>query len=305
MNEEQQNKLIEFSAKATKGLFRKCLFPGIECNENPIKAHSIQNSRVIQLLEKGGHVVMINYKFQGKKKPEMQFKHLGRNLASTFQGLCSKHDSDLFRDIDTLDFDETNEKQLFLLFYRSVVRELYVCIDTALKTQLGYQKRVEMGLEDGATPSDAGLMATNRFMVAYEVHEFKIALDSILSNERYFDISHEIVVLDNQNPTLAGGTPRVGLNVFPVSESKTLVVFSFDTAFKNEVFEFIGPLLTENDNQKYLISRLILSNSENFVISPHYFNNWSLTKKRVILKFFEKTLLHNDHTFQNMHLMLF
>src|SRR5690554_2792439 len=167
MNEEHKNELIDFSAKATKGLFRRCLFPSVECNEKPIKAHSIQNSRVMDLLEKGGHVVMINYKFQGKKKPEMQFKHLGRNLASTFQGLCSKHDSDLFRDIDTLDFEETNEKQLFLLFYRSVVRELHACMDTALKTQLGYQKRVEMSLDNSSAPSEAGLMATNRMMVAY------------------------------------------------------------------------------------------------------------------------------------------
>jgi hypothetical protein len=49
----------------------------------------------------------------------------GRNEASTFTGLCSAHDADLFRPIDTRELDVNDREQFFLLAYRSVTREVH------------------------------------------------------------------------------------------------------------------------------------------------------------------------------------
>jgi hypothetical protein len=42
-------KYKRFSFEAQKRNFSRCLPPTLACNEKPIRAHSIQNSRVIEL----------------------------------------------------------------------------------------------------------------------------------------------------------------------------------------------------------------------------------------------------------------
>src|SRR5262249_51445088 len=42
----------------------RCLSPTWNCERPPIKAHSIQNSRIIDRLAEDGHVSMIRIKFQ-------------------------------------------------------------------------------------------------------------------------------------------------------------------------------------------------------------------------------------------------
>jgi hypothetical protein len=53
-----------------------------------------------------------------------QFKLIGVNKASTFTGFCQRHDTELFRPLETEPFTASKE-QLFLLAYRALSKEVY------------------------------------------------------------------------------------------------------------------------------------------------------------------------------------
>jgi hypothetical protein len=49
---------------------------------------------------------------------------IGANKASTFTGFCEFHDQEIFRDLDTKEFDGSS-RLTFLSAYRALCRELY------------------------------------------------------------------------------------------------------------------------------------------------------------------------------------
>ena len=51
-------------------------------------------------------------KLSGGKEPVIEFGPVGRNNASTFTGLCSGHDTELFKLIDTEPLDVGNAEQM-------------------------------------------------------------------------------------------------------------------------------------------------------------------------------------------------
>ena len=53
---------IRLFAKAQKKDYARCLPPSMDCDEEPIRAHSIQNARVLDLIQTDGHVLMPRYK---------------------------------------------------------------------------------------------------------------------------------------------------------------------------------------------------------------------------------------------------
>jgi hypothetical protein len=83
----QQMALPPEEAKNFFGLrklkYERCLEPSMTCQEKPIRAHSIQNSRVLDLIQGKGHVIMPRVKLWRHKAPTVEFEKVGRNDAST------------------------------------------------------------------------------------------------------------------------------------------------------------------------------------------------------------------------------
>ncbi len=114
--------------------------------------------------------------------PEINFVRVGINKATTFTSLCSSHDNEIFRPIDVTSPDYTQERHLFLLAYRAVLREYHACLEGALRLQSGYQKRVELGLSSQGEADHSGLLAASHLVNAYELHEYKETLDTSYLN---------------------------------------------------------------------------------------------------------------------------
>lgn len=105
---------------------KKCLHPdNSNCNGGIIRSHTIQKNRALRNIEgQEGHVWgFIQNKKMDESGPFIVDK-VSINDASTFNGFCSNHDNALFHCVDDYDFEPTNE-QVFMLTYRTVVRELY------------------------------------------------------------------------------------------------------------------------------------------------------------------------------------
>lgn len=82
---------------------KRCLHPTQqECDGSIIKAHAIQNNRILNKIDLDGYVFTMdrtsNLIFQDAQKK-------GRKIATTFTGFCSYHDKVLFQEIEGREFN--------------------------------------------------------------------------------------------------------------------------------------------------------------------------------------------------------
>jgi len=312
----QKELLAHFFSQA-KTSFNRCLAPGMECTNRAIKAHSIQNATVLDLLARDGHVKMI-VRDAKKESLTIDFGDVGRNEAYTFAGFCSNHDSSLFAPIDNFAFNPKNEEQLFLIAYRAVARELYACMDGAIKLQTGYQKRVELGFDTGKEPEEAGVMALERMLSSHAIFCYKADLEEALALKNYSYLRHSIFTVSHDSPCFAvsgffdlfaenvrGERSRIALNVFPLSKKESVTVFSYTDEDSPQTKRYLDHLLAASgDFQKYLLSKLVLMHCENFVVSPNHFDKWPSARTNAICKFYVETL-HYDKEIEDANLYLF
>jgi hypothetical protein len=299
--------------------FNRCLAPGMACTSTAIRAHSVQNSRVLDLLVRDGHVKSIVKRVDSKKGPQIFFDDVGRNQASTFAGFCAEHDRQIFGPIDAAAFCSSNPQHLFLVAYRAVARELHTLMEAASRIQSTYLKRIELALDSGNAPEAAGMLAVNHLERAYLTHMYKERFDDLLNSSQCGDLTHDVMKIKHDRATLAvcslfsidelnrdGDPVRVALNVLPVDHKESVAVFSYlpeDAPLARSSLSLI--LASDGFYQKYLLSKLILSHCENFVVSPVLFDTWSSEKHQSIVDYFVATLFEGHLEKENKHLYLF
>jgi hypothetical protein len=309
-------KKMLFSLLAAR--INRCLEPTYTCTTTAIRAHSVQNAAVMDLLHHKGHVKALMVNHRNADRFELIWRDVGRNLATTFEGFCSGHDAALFAPIDTRPFDPADREQLFLYSYRAIARELHQLMEASVRTQSMYQQRIEAGIDNGNEPEAAGMMAVEQMMTAHSTFVYKSWLDEALLESNFNILNHEIVRLAPQVPTIAASVffdldtrpyqaepPRLALNIFPVSPEETIAIYSFTDTDAEPVREYLSQILTTTDAyQKYLMSRLLLLHAENFVVAPALFDSWSNAKRDAIRDFFLQTIRYGSAE-QNEHLYLF
>jgi hypothetical protein len=298
--------------------YNRCLDRTMTCTHKAIKAHSIQNSKVIDLLENNGHLIMPLKKMK-KDGPVVCFGLVGRNDATTFEGLCKEHDNNYFFEIDTKEINPENTFQLFLLAYRSIIRELHATFEYAIKAQSLYQDKAKLLNEDMKYPESLGLYAVERMVIAYETFKYRTIFDSAMDTGDFSKILHDYVLIDTE-PTIScstlasvdsminskGETSRFCLNILPLDKNKTLVLISYVDDDRENIEKYFHRILTADGYyQKYLISKIVLNHCENIIISPTYFDKWSIEKKQDITKYFISTLYENILDVENEMLFLF
>lgn len=288
--------------KLQKASFGRCLYPFSDCELKPINAHSIQNAKIFDLLQEGNHVIQLKSRFDETASPVLGFHPVSRNDASTFLGLCSSHDNSLFRPIDA-QFDVNNDEHLFLLAYRSLLKEFHASVSAFKRTQLGYQIQVEQGLVPGENEMKDMLPITMGIN-AFDTYTYKEQFDKALIIKNYSSLRHHVIEFSNQPPAIAcsqlfsaDSVPfgddvlRVVLNIMPVSNDRTMVIFS---ATKDEFAlakEYISRCLGGDEHfRKYEISKIVIRNCENFFVSPKHFRTWSDNKKKTVIDFYRRSM---------------
>jgi len=298
----------------------RCLEPQMKCSRRAIRAHSIQNSKVLDLLAQNGQLVAPIGRMDADAGFQVSFGLVGRNRATTFEGLCAKHDREFFLDIDNQSIDPGNKKQLFLLAYRAVIRELHATIQQATKSQSGYIERVNLGLDPPDRPSEFGLHATAQIANSYNVYVYRTLFDKMLREMRFGDLQHDVIELSVSSPTVACSSlfsmdsmqnkrdevVKACINVIPLSVDRTMVLFSYHEDDAEQSRDYLVAMLKRNDSdRKYQISKLILNHCENFVIAPGYYDEWSSSKRAILLNYFIRTAYHNDFGYDHDDLQLF
>lgn len=305
--------------KTAKEKFSKCLEPTMRCENDAIRAHSIQNARVLDLLVEDDHVLRFGIKLSKDTPPRSELERIGRNIASTFLGLCSLHDGELFRPLDTKPLILSNREQLFLIAWRSVTRELHTVMEAARKGQGTLTWAVDT---ERAFPDKDGLImreATGGLLKAYHVYRYRAEnFDLALLEKRFSAIEHDVVVLTHTRPTLAVSSlfsyddldgddpPYVILNVIPLSKTSTAVIFSYSKKHRRKLKKIVAPILkAKGPEQKLALSRIVIGRTENFVLSPAFVTSWPKQKKDAITRAFGETVLWSADAPHSPDMMLF
>ncbi len=272
--------------------YERCLWHTMSCTGKPIKAHAIQNSRALDALAEGGHVVMVKPELKGEEFG-IVFKPVGRGIATTFTGLCSDHDADLFRPIDTNEIDPTKAEHRFLVAYRAVFKGLHSALAAPQSVQLVLQKGVEFGHLSKDGPE--AVMAAERFVAGMKMalfaqwfHRFYLASDwgqlrhvtlSIPMPSQAVAASGVVIPAEAQSMLNQEVWPLLIFSIFPLSAS-LYVQFSWlpeaDGVMRSATN---GIVAASGEHQLYLLSKFILKYTETFALKPSV--HASFTKQQV------------------------
>lgn len=303
--------------RVSKLRIARCLEPTETCEKKPIRAHSIQNATVFDLLAFDGHVMVMELSHDGGGPPHVAWRRSGRNKASTFTGLCDKHDHSIFRPIDASPPNFSNPEHLFLLAYRSVLRELHLCIERAVQLQVAYQRRVELGRSPSDKLDSAGVCATAYICNAYDCYLYKRQFDQAALRRDFDWLLHKHMFFGDAPPSIAVSSlfslddmpwpddvARVVLNVIPI-ENGCHVVFSFVKSDAGIASRYLQEACDAGGlYQRYLVSKLILQHCENIVMAPSYYEGLTETRRNRIREYFASTIFSNqqDHDDENLYL---
>ena len=295
--------------KNTKTKLQRCWSPEGSCSSKSIKAHSIQNSRVLDLLNANGQVIMPQEKVVNKGEiPLVGLAEIGRNEASTFTGLCQKHDKEIFSPIDDSEFDINNRQQLFLLAYRSIHKKFHSLSTMAKIVNKIYEDQVRVGRAFHEPKDPSSNWAMIQFIRAHGAYLYKGLYDEAYLKQQYDIVNHDKFSFRHKRPTTAVSSlywlsiskpnsmqvPWIVLNVVPTKD-ETHVIFSYTVDDKDYVSSKIKDIFNSSIKRRlWLLSKEIISSSDNFVISPDFWNGLAKKKRDVIITYYRDTLMEEN-----------
>ncbi len=288
----------------------RCLYPSDPpCDRKSIRAHSIQNRGVLDLLADDGHVAMLVWKPILTDSPEEpDFESVGRKQATTFTGLCGEHDASLFRPIDTGPLDLTDPEHVFLVAYRSVLREAHTQLQAALRHAIIQSGLSEMGVPDPVSPSPASAALTMPVADAIDAYAEKSAYDELYLRRDFGAVEHQAVTVQVAEPSVAASTvfypARAGsrtfctaLNVFP-EDGRHKALFSY----RRENRRVIAPLadrlrMTRGEERERAVSEILLRRCENLIVRPSLCEKYSEWQRAIIRAYFWNTAVADLEAF--------
>lgn len=279
---------------------KRCLHPNQgECEGKIIKAHAIQNNRILNKVSENGVLITMD----GTSHRIFQTSDTkGRKIATTFTGFCSYHDKTLFQDIEDNDFVGT-DKQIFLLTYRTLAWHYHKkqeqvnaeCIQTEKMFDQGYDMTksdefikylamLKMGLEDNEREKrmfDDALLTEQYKTISSYIWElpYEVKFAVSMMNELEYDICGGRI----NDLTKEDSTKKLYLNIFPANE-KSFCIWTWlnihDDTYK--VFTEQFSKLDIKDKENYLNNQLPLW-TDSIVISPRLWSKWGNDVQKALI----------------------
>lgn len=303
---------------------KRCMHPNKEeCSDNIIKAHAIQNNRILKKLSVMGCVMTMdgtsNLIFQG-------VDNKGRKIATTFTGFCSYHDKVLFQAIEDYEF-EGSKKQVFLWTYRTmawhyhkkqeqknaikIIKNKMSQKGLALPKNIQHDnlmKGFELGERDNQIEKecfDKDLLGENYDNISYVIWEIPYELQFAISmmHELEHDISGRLI----NDLASNAATKKIYLNIFPAM-GESYCIWSWHKKNDNVYMPFTKQFmqLRLEDKENYLNNNMPIW-SDAIIISPNLWNKWGEDIQQALISHANMDELYrmfanenNDHTYQYM-----
>jgi len=293
-------------------VIKQCVHPRKEeCSERIVRAHSIQNNRILTKLAVQGEVIAL-------REDSLFFRSgqaVGRKIATTFSGFCKYHDMVTFRDIENREF-EGDLKQLFLFAYRAFALEYHRKMEQLKvsqiqfaqmpsiahhEEQLRYYRALQMGISDNSQTKellDQGLLTEDYNLLNHCVWEIPYEIEFATSTAfgLYYDINGQEINDYSSDERIRS----LFVSVFP-AEQKSFCLFSWlgiDDAYYRAFGEQFSNL-DDNDKKKY-INNLLPVMTENIVISPRLWKAWGKSKQRDFETLFHLSVLFERDSYRDL-----
>ena len=288
-----------YKQNRARGTLKICLAP--ECSSKPadiIASHSISKSQILNRLAVNGQVWAPNRDSEitddGEILMTSPFKRIGINKATTFSGLCGLHDQKIFRILDTRGVDTSDPEYLFRLAYRALLRELY--------NKLIFEKMSQnqpIFLEHSYTNSliDG---ATFQFGALQYLKQYKREIDHSLMAKEWDEFRHASYVLERASPTVAVSgfvslddvdrfsNAKAAYSILPTYQGM-VAIFSSRESDYSTLQEYLNRNLSAPPKSRRFqneLSVLILRDTDNFIISPRYWDSLSQERQKQIIRYF-------------------
>lgn len=291
-NKQIDEKFIkELNDIKKKSKFKECFYFNHEnCSSKIIKAHTIQKNKVLNKISSNGMVITFN-----ETGLELfNISKVGNNKASIFTGFCSRHDNEIFKEIELKKY-ENNSFQNFLFAYRAFAKEthtkkesLILMMNTIQKLEKnGFIKKIEnyYFLQDsiqtalnidapfinnlfinGFIEKDYSKLITKVIILNYEV---KFATTCAVT-PIYNIMGQRIKNLNNKNKPLN----MLFITIFP-EDGKTYLLFSW-FKYSNSIFKkWFYQLCSLSEKQRFnYLNNFIPQQTENYYINPTFWDSW-------------------------------
>jgi hypothetical protein len=227
-----------------------------------------------------GHVVKVKLWLRkgadGKQVSTFSPELYGQNEVSVFRGFCNKHDTALFRNLDTLTVEPTADDCMKLI-YRSVARE-FAAKHRVVATFL------DAGM--GKDPEAFRRFVFPQILFTMDLLEYKFEIESVIASGDFSDYDHLVFDL-GARPRFLGATTfipcvtsrgrvlganqeRVTLTLLP-TKNGGLAVLSWNRIGHPNAAKFAHALrITPPHLAGMAIARMFFEMSDNVVFSPLY-----------------------------------
>ncbi|PED91601.1 hypothetical protein COL64_06715 [Bacillus toyonensis] len=324
------------------GFLKECFHRDENCFKKIIKAHSIQNNRILNKISENGEVLMFGDDDEKSWDFKFSMQRVGRRKATTFTGFCGKHDTEIFKKIERKNYEIGNKEQDFLFAYRALAKEyhskitvgnMYREMSKYLKNE-EYEKLTGFFKDEKPTLEHIDFMASmlKNLLVYHEDAEerleiYKKRMNSFLDSAKFDEIITEVIELDEEYHIAVSSTTFIErdlegktineianldatlaplfITAFP-QEGKTYILLSYFERNKKR-YKFIGEQILAKNNkmQKIIISNLIVAYLENWAVSPIKWNKLSSKMKAKINKYYTTTMEEDKLLLYDKNMNLF
>ena len=283
------NRRLHFGLDLThKGKYQQCLIEA-GCKEKPILAHSVSRSVLSSIQDNG--VVLVpatrTSKDQtGRSRVKLNFIQQPISRASAGEFACQFHDR-LFGPIDSIPIDIDNPKVLNLLYYRAILKEIWVL--EKLQPSVVYQDNLNPVMHlPGQHPS------VRLRMLRLTLNYIRPSLDS-----ESCPLAHIVRRVKSAQPIVAGSCASASMlateeyrqpitwtfSVIPQS-TEHLAVASY---VKGSIAESFFRHLREVDGRELqaAVSAELLFFGENWFLNPTVWEAYGKTRQEAILEAYD------------------
>lgn len=296
LNKSDEQRLAEAVMRSSDYLkkeahIKQCLHPNKdECDEKIVKAHAIQNNRILNKISEKGMVISMD----GVQHLLFQTAETrGRKVATIFTGFCKYHDKTLFQEIEDKPFVCT-PKQLFLLTYRTLAWHYHKKQEQINAVAIYYEKMRQEGYDFAKSENfleyltmlsvghsdndiekkcfDAHLLDGNYDAISAVVWEIPYEVSFAVS--MMTELEHDIQ--GNQLNDMMADEPskKIYLNIFP-ADGKSFCIWSWQRD-NDKCYAAFGKQfeqLSVTDRENYFNNNLPRW-TDSIVISPRLWNYW-------------------------------
>lgn len=318
---------IGFNILLNKTKHKSCFFDDSECSETIIKAHSIQNNRILNKLSVDGNVIMID-STKLNNNHMFQMDSVGRKKATTFTGFCSFHDNKIFEPIEGKIYAKGDKEQEFLFAYRALAKEHYAKKNASnfIKLFFDIYKSNNICELEKYFPQIKGnksyldnlvniytymLEGYNDALKRYE--EYRVSMKININNRKFHSIRTTVIEFPVESRIAVSSLINIEydvegnhvnnlrypksyispcfITVFP-QDGKTYTLLSYFNKTK-KTYEFLENQILNKSipKQQSILSNMIVMYCENVVFSPALWNSYGKEKQKKYIELFTNTVL--------------